>query len=144
MSKPDYKAVSILLVEDDDIDAQGIKRALRQLKVANPLYRARDGIEGLEMMRKDLIDQPYLVLLDLNMPRMGGLEMLKALREDSKLTQSVVFVLTTSKDDEDKIAAYKEHIAGYILKSTLDTGFNDLVKLLDHYWRLVELPVHQD
>lgn len=131
-------------MEDDDIDAQGIKRALRQLKVANPLYRARDGIEGLEMMRKDLIDQPYLVLLDLNMPRMGGLEMLKALREDSKLTQSVVFVLTTSKDDEDKIAAYKEHIAGYILKSTLDTGFNDLVKLLDHYWRLVELPVHQD
>lgn len=136
-----YEAVSILLVEDDDIDAEGIKRALRKLKVANPFYRARDGIEGLEMIRNELLNSPYLILLDLNMPRMGGIAMLKEIRKDPLLTQSVIFVLTTSKDDEDKMSAYKEHIAGYILKSSLDSGFNDLIQLLDHYWRLVEFPV---
>lgn len=141
MNKPNYQEISILLVEDDDIDAEGVKRALKKLKIINPLYRARDGIEGLEIMRNQLANQVYLILLDLNMPRMGGLEMLKIIREDPKLTHSVVFVLTTSKDDEDKISAYKEHIAGYILKTTLDTGFTDLIQLLDHYWRLVELPV---
>ena len=139
-----YQEVSILLVEDDDVDAQGIKRALRQLRVANPLYRARDGIEGLEIMRNELDKKPYLLLLDLNMPRMGGLEMLKEIRKDPQLTHSVVFVLTTSKGEEDKIAAYKEHIAGYICKSTLGDGFTDLIKLLDHYWKLVELPILDD
>ena len=82
-----------------------------------------------------------MILLDLNMPRMGGLELLNTLRNDPSLETSVVFVLTTSKDDEDKLAAYKQHIAGYIVKEKLDDGFEDLVKLLDHYWRLVELPV---
>ncbi|WP_299076882.1 response regulator [uncultured Paraglaciecola sp.] len=141
MDNPTYKEVSILIVEDDDIDAEGIQRALRKIKVANPFLRARDGIEGLEMMRSQLLNKPFLVLLDLNMPRMGGYEMLKEVRKDPLLTQSVIFVLTTSKDDEDRMKAYQEHIAGYILKSTLDTGFHDLVQLLDHYWRLVELPV---
>ena len=72
---------------------------------------------------------------------MGGLELLNTLRHDTSLESSVVFVLTTSKDDEDKLAAYRQHIAGYIVKEKLDDGFEDLVKLLDHYWRLVELPV---
>ena len=121
----------------------GVERALKKLKLANPLFRARDGIEGLEMLRARKVNQPYLLLLDLNMPRMSGIEMLKELRNDPNLRSTVVFVLTTSDDDKDKVAAYNEHIAGYIVKNKLDTGFDDLLKLLDHYWRLVEFPVNQ-
>ena len=137
----DYQEVSILLVEDDDIDAMGIERALKKLRLANPFIRAKDGVEGLTILRKSAIERPFIILLDLNMPRMNGLEMLKELRQDPQLTDCVVFVLTTSKDDEDRSSAYKEHIAGYIVKSNLDTDFTELLKLLDHYWRLVELPI---
>lgn len=141
MSDKQYKEVSILLVEDDDIDAMGIERALKKLRLANPFIRAKDGVEGLELLRDKTVQRPYIILLDLNMPRMSGLEMLKELRHDPVLTDCVVFILTTSKDDEDRAAAYKEHIAGYIVKSKLDTDFTELLQLLDHYWRLVELPV---
>ena len=141
MAEKDYKMVSILLIEDDDVDAMGIERALRKLKLANPLYRARDGVEGLAMMRNNQVPLPFLVLLDLNLPRMSGLETLREIRRDPELTDTIVFVLTTSKDDEDKTSTYKEHIAGYMVKSDLGAGFEDVFKLLDHYWRLVELPV---
>lgn len=136
-----YKPASILLVEDDDIDAMSVTRAFARMKIANPIIRAKDGVEALEILHHGDIEHPYLILLDLNMPRMGGLELLKKLRSDTSLETSVVFVLTTSKDDEDKLAAYKQHIAGYIIKENLDTGFDELVKMLDHYWRLVELPI---
>ncbi len=137
-----HPIVSLLLVEDDDIDAMGVTRALKSLHLANPLHRARDGIEALAMLRNTAIKRPYLILLDLNMPRMNGIEMLKELRNDPELTDSIVFVLTTSDDDEDKTAAYKEHIAGYVVKSKLDCGFNELAQLLDNYWRLIEMPVN--
>lgn len=140
MDESNYKPAAILLVEDDDIDALSVIRAFSRLKIANPIVRAKDGIEALEILKNQEIEHPYLILLDLNMPRMGGLELLNTLRNDPSLETSVVFVLTTSKDDEDKLAAYKQHIAGYIVKEKLDDGFEDLVKLLDHYWRLVELP----
>ena len=142
MNNDNCKVVSILLVDDDDVDAMGIERALNKMKLANPFYRARDGVEGLEMLREKAVDQPYMILLDLNMPRMSGIEMLKELRSDPHLRGTVVFVLTTSDDDKDKLAAYNEHISGYIVKTKLDTGFEELMKLLDHYWRLVELPVN--
>ena len=140
MDELNYKPAAILLVEDDDIDALSVIRAFSRLKIANPIVRAKDGIEALEILKNQENEHPYLILLDLNMPRMGGLELLNTLRNDPSLETSVVFVLTTSKDDEDKLAAYKQHIAGYIVKEKLDDGFEDLVKLLDHYWRLVELP----
>ena len=141
MDELNYKPAAILLVEDDDIDALSVMRAFSKLKIANPIVRAKDGIEALEILKNQEVEHPYLILLDLNMPRMGGLELLNTLRHDPSLESSVVFVLTTSKDDQDKLAAYKQHIAGYIVKEKLDDGFEDLVKLLDHYWRLVELPV---
>jgi len=136
-----FKPASILLVEDDDIDAMSVQRAFQRMKIANPIVRAKDGIEALEILLKGRIEQPYLILLDLNMPRMGGLELLDTIRNNPQLESSVVFVLTTSKDDEDKIKAYKHHVAGYIVKEKLDEGFEQLVRMLDHYWRLVELPV---
>ena len=138
---PDCREVSLLMIEDDDIDATALKRALQKLKLLNPVYRARDGLEGLEMLRSKAVPAPYIILLDLNMPRMNGLEFLEAMRSDSCLTQNIVFVLTTSKSDEDIIAAYREHVAGYLLKQRMDDDFLQVVSLLNHYWRIVELPV---
>ncbi len=140
MSNTNYKQATILLVEDDDIDAMIVERAFNKLRIANPLVRAKDGIIALELLRNKTVAHPFIILLDLNMPRMGGLEMLHELRNDEQLNSSVVFVLTTSKDDEDKTAAYSKNIAGYILKERLQNNFGDLVQLLDHYWRIVELP----
>ncbi|RYE53802.1 MAG: response regulator [Sphingobacteriales bacterium] len=135
-----FREVSLLVVEDDDIDASALKRALQKLKLLNPLYRAKDGLEAIELLRAGDIPAPYIILLDLNMPRMNGLEFLEELRSDPQLTHSIVFVLTTSKSDEDIIAAYREHVAGYLLKQRMDNDFLQVVSLLNHYWRIIELP----
>jgi CheY-like chemotaxis protein len=135
------KTVSLLIVDDDDIDAMALKRALHKLKLLNPLYRARDGIEAMELLRSGQLPKPYIILLDINMPRMNGLEFLEALRADPELTPTVVFVLTTSKSDEDIMAAYREHVAGYLLKQRVDSDFMQVISLLDHYWRIIELPI---
>lgn len=136
------KEVTILVVDDDDIDAMGIKRALKSLRILNPVVRARDGIEGLALLRDhQTVKRPYIILLDINMPRMNGLEMLAALRNDPILSSAVVFVLTTSKIDEDRVAAYAKNVAGYIVKSEVGDGFMRVIEMLDHYWRIVELPI---
>ena len=135
------KEVTILLVEDDDVDVLGIKRALDTLKILNPVIRAKDGIEALELLRDPrAVKRPYIVLLDLNMPRMNGLEMLAELRKDPTLSSSVVFVLTTSKADEDKVLAYQQNVAGYIIKNEVGDGFLRVMEMLDCYWRVVQLP----
>ena len=136
------KEVNILLVEDDEVDVQGLTRAFNKLKVANPITVARDGLEALELLRseraKDL--HPYLIILDLNMPRMNGIEFLTEVRADPDLKKSIVFVLTTSKADEDKTEAYSLNVAGYIVKADPAKSFLDAVQMLDHYWRVVEFP----
>ncbi len=136
-----FKTVSLLIVDDDDIDATALRRALHKLKLLNPLYRARDGIEALEILRNGEVPSPYIILLDINMPRMNGIEFLEILRADPDLTHAIVFVLTTSKSDEDILAAYREHVAGYLLKQRMDSDFLQVVSLLDHYWKIIELPV---
>jgi len=137
------KTVNLLIVDDDDIDVTALKRTLQKLKLLNPLYRAKDGIEALDLLRNGEVPSPYIVLLDINMPRMNGLEFLEHLRADPALTHAIVFVLTTSKSDEDIIAAYREHVAGYLLKQRMDSDFMQVVGLLDHYWRVIELPSPQ-
>ena len=111
----------ILVVDDDEIDIMAIKRTLRRLDVPNPVSCAHDGIEALELLRGDAADggleRPYIILLDLNMPRMSGLEFLRELRSDDALRDSVVFVFTTSNAEEDKAAAYALNVAGYMLKT---------------------------
>ncbi len=142
MQKPvsDTKVVNLLLVEDDDVDATGVERALKRRRILNPLIRARDGIEALELLRGGKVPRPFLVLLDLNMPRMGGLEFIREIRNDPQLHDAVVFVLTTSKSDEDLAAAYRNHVAGYIVKSEFGDTFAGLVEMLDSYWQIVQLP----
>lgn len=144
LPKHRYKEVSLLIVDDDDIDAISLERALRKLRLLNTLFRARDGREALELLRSGKIPAPYIILLDLNMPRMNGLEFLEALRTDPLLTHAVVFVLTTSKSDEDLVAAYRNHVAGYVFKQHMDRDFMEVMGLIEHYWRIVELPATKE
>ncbi len=136
--------VNILLVEDDRVDVMAFKRALHDLKVGNALYVAGDGIEALDMLRGEngqkMLPRPCLVLLDLNMPRMGGIEFLEELRADPALKRVLVIVMTTSSSDEDRMRAYKLNVAGYVVKNRLGQSFLDSITMLTHYWRVVEFP----
>lgn len=138
------KTVHVLLVEDNAVDREAIRRAFTRNHIANPIHDAIDGVEALDVLRgtngKRKLPRPYLMLLDINMPRMSGIELLRTLRRDRELHDSIVFILTTSKSEEDKMAAYGANIAGYIHKSDVGAGFVRLVTLLDHYWKIVEFP----
>ncbi len=138
------KAVEILLVEDDEVDVRALKRTFQELKIANTIHVARDGFEAFDILRgtddRSPLPRPYIILLDLNMPRMNGIEFLKEVRNDPKLHDSVVFVLTTSRAEEDKIEAYRLNVAGYMVKSRLGTSFFECVTMLDHFWRVIEFP----
>lgn len=136
--------MTLFIVDDDDIDAIALERALRKLRLLNTVRRAHDGQEALNLLRAGEIPAPFIILLDLNMPRMNGLEFLEALRTDPMLTHAVVFVLTTSKSDEDLVAAYRKHVAGYVFKQHMDRDFLEVIGLVEHYWRLVELPVTKE
>jgi CheY-like chemotaxis protein len=132
------RVVTILLVEDDEVDVKALKWAFDKLKVANPLVIARDGVEALEML-KDL-SRPYLIISDINMPRMNGIELLRKIRESEEYRDSIVFMLTTSNDEQDKIDAYDLNVAGYMLKTDMGTSFTRAIALIDNYWKVVEFP----
>ena len=138
------RTVNVLLVEDNEIDRECVLRAFTRHRIVNPVVHASDGLEALDVLRgvegKACLPRPYILLLDINMPRMNGVELLRELRADPKLRSTVVFVLTTSSSDQDRIAAYDLNIAGYIIKSDVGPGFIHLVELLQSYWRIVELP----
>lgn len=139
------KPVNILLVEDDDVDAEGALRAFKKHKIANPVRRASDGIEALDILRgtnsAERLETPYLILTDINMPRMDGIELLQEIRHDHDLRSSVVFVLTTSKREEDKVKAYHFNVAGYLIKSNVGEDFMEMINMLDSYWKIVEFPI---
>jgi len=134
-------APELVLIEDDEVDAMAVRRALRKLSITVPLQRHSDGLSALEWLRaRPPSGPPLVVLLDLNLPRMNGIEFLGAVRADSRLKHLVVFVLTTSKAQSDLSAAYDLNVAGYIVKSDIDRDFVQLVTLINHYWQVVELP----
>ena len=130
----------ILLVEDDDIDIEAVRRALKKANVANPLFNARDGVEALEVLTgkggAQTPVQPCVMLLDINMPRMNGFQLLKEMRQDERLKKNIVFMLTTSSRNEDKTAAYELNAAGYILKKNL----HSLADMLGDYCKINEFP----
>ncbi|WP_033405839.1 response regulator [Kiloniella laminariae] len=134
------KEVSLLLVEDDDVDATSVERSFLKQRIGNSVLRAHDGREAYEMLREKRITKPYIILLDLQMPRMNGLEFLSAIRKDPELTDSIVFVLTTSKADEDLVASYNHQVAGYFVKQEAGKNFIDVVTMLDSYWKIVHFP----
>jgi len=137
----DDRVLHILLVEDDEVDVMNVKRAFEKNKILNPLYVATNGLEALSMLREGKVPQARrLVLLDLNMPGMGGIEFLRELRADPKLRLTPVVVLTTSGDEKDRIDAYDFHVAGYLRKPVEFPNFMELTAALNKYWTLVEMP----
>ena len=133
--------LNILLVEDDEIDVMNVRRAFERAHVSNPLYVAGNGIEALALLRSNgLPSERRLILLDLNMPRMNGIEFLRIVRSDPALRTLPVVVLTTSNDEKDKIDAFDLNVAGYLLKPVTFTNFVELMSTLNKYWMLVEMP----
>jgi CheY-like chemotaxis protein len=144
--------VNILLVEDDELDVMNVRRAFQKNNIANPLYVAADGIEALRMLRGGgggggeggaepaVPRERRLILLDLNMPRMGGIEFLRELRADPALRATAVIVLTTSDEERDKVNAYDLNVAGYVLKPITLPAFVEIMATLNKYWTVNELP----
>jgi CheY-like chemotaxis protein len=144
MNDQKTQPVKILLVEDDSIDVKAFQRAMGKLKINNPVTIARDGVEGWDFLQNcvanDRESMPNLVILDINMPRMNGLELLTKIRADKNLNHLIIFVLTTSNDEKDKFEAFNMNVAGYMLKSDMGNSFIRAVELIDSYWRVVEFP----
>jgi CheY-like chemotaxis protein len=135
---PKSKMVTILLVEDDEVDIKALEWAFKKLKILNPVEVAHDGVEAWDILQN--LRRPYLIITDINMPRMNGLELLRKIREDKELRDSIVFVLTTSNDEQDKFDAYNLNVAGYMLKTDMGTSFMRAIELVENYWKVVELP----
>jgi CheY-like chemotaxis protein len=134
--------IAIMLIEDDEVDTMSVQRAFKKINITNPLYIARDGVEALAMLRGENGDKvaPRIILLDLNMPRMGGLEFLQTLRADPQLKAITVVVLTTSNEEKDKLQAYDYNIAGYIVKPVTPGNFVEAMATFNSYWTLSEMP----
>lgn len=133
--------LNVLLVEDDEVDVMNVRRAFEKNRIANPLWVAGNGLDALAVLRGDEMPrQRRLVLLDLNMPRMNGIEFLRELRADPELHGTPVVVLTTSDDERDRVEAYNLNVAGYILKPVTFMNFVEAMATLNKYWTLVEMP----
>ena len=130
----------ILVVEDDGVDVAKIKKALQQVNLTNPIYVVGNGSDALEWLRSSDFPQPGLILLDLNMPKMSGLEFLEQLRSDNSLKNIPVVVLTTSDEDTHKTQAFQAHVAGYIVKPVSEKTFMDALTAFGQYWMLNQLP----
>jgi CheY-like chemotaxis protein len=130
----------ILLVEDDNIDAMTVERVLKDLKVTNPLVRTNNGEEALDYLRNEGNQKPCLTLLDLNMPKMNGIEFLKVVKADGALKKIPVIVLTTSDEQRDIVESFNLSVAGYMLKSADYKRFVDTIRTINLYWTLSELP----
>ena len=137
----DDRVINILLVEDDEVDVMTVKRAFAKANISNPLFVASNGLEGLELLRKENIPATRrLILLDVNMPKMNGIEFLREVRSDPALQQSCVVVLTTSNEERDRIEAFKLNVAGYLLKPVTFTQFAEVMSTINKYWALMEMP----
>ncbi|NKI99080.1 response regulator [Novosphingobium sp. SG707] len=136
--------VNILVVDDDDVAAETVRRSLSKVGGHFHVVEAGDGQEGLDILRgrsDKRLHRPYITLLDLNMPRMNGFEFLEAVRGDPTLASSVIFVLSTSDSDADRTRAYKDQVAGYMLKSAIGPQMVRLTALLHDYAQSVRLPL---
>ena len=137
----DERALTILLVDDDEVDVMTVKRAFTKANITNRVYVATNGVEALEMLRSDQVPtNRRLVLLDLNMPRMNGIEFLREIRKDPVLMNLTVVVLTTSNEDRDRVEAFQLNVAGYLLKPVTFSDFAEVMATLNKYWTLMEFP----
>lgn len=145
MERNSGKPLHIILVEDDDVDAEAITRAFQAIGVAARTTRFIDGRAAIDALRgpfgAQLQSEPYLILLDLNMPRMNGIAFLDELRQDLTLRRSIVFALTGSDEGRDMAAAYDRRVAGYLVKASQGIDYGALRELLEVYYQAIEFPI---
>jgi CheY-like chemotaxis protein len=135
------KPVNVILVEDDEVDVMNVQRAFEKAGISAPLFRASDGVEALDLLRDPAVPvSRRVVLLDLNLPRMNGIEFLRELRADYRLRRTPVVVLTTSDDERDKLDAFEMNVAGYLIKPVTFGSFVALMTVFDSYWAQAEMP----
>lgn len=130
---------SILLIEDDQVDVLTVKRALKKLDVPNPLNVCSNGEEGWKWLNDNKNNLPGIILLDLNMPRMGGIEFLELAKGNEDFKIVPIIVLTTSQDDQDRLNSFKQSVAGYMVKPVSYSKFVDMLKNIKIYWENSEL-----
>lgn len=139
------KEMNIFLVEDNDLDVEMLERGLRKLGASGTLVRAADGLDALDILKRDIaapsIPRPYVILLDVNMPRMNGHEFLAALRDDSDLGDARVYMFTTSDSERDIRQAYRNHANGYIVKPHSLKELGGVLQTLREFWAICEDPV---
>ncbi|MFT2008437.1 response regulator [Pontibacter sp. 13R65] len=138
------KIVNILLVEDDYLDIMNVERELKKINVNHPIHVARNGKDALNMLRggegEDRISPaPSVILLDINMPKMNGLEFLAELRREPEFSHIPVFIMTTSNEESDRFAAQKLNVAGYIVKPLTFDSFNKSHSSLDSFSLFLDL-----
>lgn len=137
--------VSFLIVDDDVVSVMSMQRMFKKLRLVNPVQIAGDGLEALDILRQANapggLQSPFIVVLDLNMPRMTGHEFLKEIRDDPSLLDTTVFVMSTSDSPRDIEDAYRAHVAGYILKDGRPDTFRDALEMLGTYSEIVQLPL---
>lgn len=130
----------ILLVEDDSIDAMTVRRAFKDLKVTNPLAHSVNGEEALDYLRNESNEKPCVILLDLNMPKMNGIDFLKVVKNDDALKKIPVVVLTTSTEEGDVVESFELSVGGYIVKPVDYKNFVEAIRTVELYWTLSKLP----
>lgn len=128
----------ILLIEDDLVDQMTVKRAFKELKVINELRVANNGEEGVEMLKDKTLDKPGIILLDLNMPKMNGIEFLQEIKNYKEFKTIPVIVITTSKHEKDKVESFNLGVAGYMLKPVDYEQFLEIIKSIKKYWSFSE------
>lgn len=129
----------ILLVEDDLVDSMTVKRAVKEVGIGNPIHVAENGEDALEYLHQ-AEKLPCLILLDINMPRMNGLELLENIKHDPKYRRIPVIILTTSQEDQDKYKSFDLHAAGYMVKPVDYEQFIQLMKTIQEYWSVSKFP----
>lgn len=134
----------ILLVEDDTVDVMTVKRALKDLNIKNQLVSAANGEEALEYLNNSSNNKPCIILLDLNMPKMNGIEFLTIVKADETLKKIPVVILTTSSQQQDIVESFKLSVAGYIVKCVDYTEFTKAISTINLYWTLSKLPSNGD
>ena len=136
--------VTILIVDDDDIDIRALKQGLSQGNIPNPIETAFNGREALEILRgtekRKALSKPYLILLDINMPEIDGFEFLEIIRKDPRLKDAMVYILTTSDSERDRIQAYEYNVAGYLVKSDAGVDSINFVRLIRQILENIKFP----
>jgi two-component system response regulator len=139
----EFEAVEILLVEDSDADAELIIRALRKSSLVNKVVRLRDGVEAIEFVFREGAfsrrsgGQPRLILLDLKMPRLGGIDVLRRLKADERTKLIPVVVLTSSAEEQDVVTSYKLGVNSYLVKPVEFSAFTSVITQTGLYWAVM-------